>query len=479
MSLTERERNIRSHVAKTLAAIGKVSTALRPTPDAPHPYLNGIHKPMEAELSLGDLEVTGTIPSALAGRYLRIGPNPVTPPNPKSYHWFTGDGMAHGIRIKDGKAIWYRNRWVRSTAVSQALGEPAIPGPRGPNEVVNTNIVGLGGRLWAISEAGSVPVEMSGKLETIAHNPFGGGLENSFSAHPHIDPQTGEAHAICYRAGVMDIVWHVILDRHAKILREEPIAVAHGPSIHDCQITQDHVLVFDLPITFSLKAMLGGHNFPYRWNDNHQPRVGLLGRDAPGESIMWYEVAPCYVFHPGNAFVNDKGQIVVDVVVHDHLFDKITNGPDESRTCLERWTFDDDSKQVMRTLLDTNGQEFPRYDERRTGQPYRYLYCVGMDNDQSGLINDSHIIKHDLVSGTREVRDFGAGRHPGEFVFVPAHPDAAEDEGWLIGLVVDKNQDITDLVILNAQDFTGPAQAIIHLPHRIPPGFHGNWVADE
>ena len=56
--------------------------------------------------------------------------------------------------------------------------------------------------------------------------------------------------------------------------------------------------------------------------------------------------------------------------------------------------------------------------------------------------------------------------------------EGAEDDGWLIGLVVDMTNETSELVILNADDFTGAPQAVIHLPHRIPPGFHGNWIAD-
>ncbi|MDB5704595.1 MAG: 9-cis-epoxycarotenoid dioxygenase, partial [Sphingomonas bacterium] len=63
-------------------------------------------------------------------------------------------------------------------------------------------------------------------------------------------------------------------------------------------------------------------------------------------------------------------------------------------------------------------------------------------------------------------------------VFVPAHADAGEDEGWLIGLVVDLPHETTDLVIIDARDFAGAPVASIRLPHRVPPGFHGNWVAN-
>ena len=102
--------------------------ALDETPAVPaNPYLTGVHTPMKEELTIEDLPVTGAIPAALDGRYLRLGPNPMAP-NAAKYHWFAGDGMIHGLRIKDGRALWYRNRWIRSDAVSKALGEPRHAG---------------------------------------------------------------------------------------------------------------------------------------------------------------------------------------------------------------------------------------------------------------------------------------------------------------------------------------------------------------
>src|SRR5688572_23162467 len=91
-------------------------------------WLQGVYAPVHEELTTLDLPVTGTLPSELDGRYLRNGPNPVAAVDPATYHWFTGDGMVHGIRLRDGKAEWYRNRWVRSTPVSAALGETPRPG---------------------------------------------------------------------------------------------------------------------------------------------------------------------------------------------------------------------------------------------------------------------------------------------------------------------------------------------------------------
>jgi 8'-apo-carotenoid 13,14-cleaving dioxygenase len=128
-------------------------------------------------------------------------------------------------------------------------------------------------------------------------------------------------------------------------------------------------------------------------------------------------------------------------------------------------------------VIDGEGQEFPRFDERRTGQPYRYVYSMAAAGSGAGLINDTRLFRHDLDTGSRDIHDFGPGRHPGEFVFVPKTPDADEHDGWLIGLVVDMNDETTAFTILDAANFTAAPVASVHLPHRVPPGFHGNWVA--
>ena len=84
-----------------------------------NPYLEGNFAPVLEEVTATELAVTGHVPEGLSGRYLRNGPNPVSAPEPSSYHWFTGDGMVHGIRLRDGRAEWYRNRWVRSAQVAR------------------------------------------------------------------------------------------------------------------------------------------------------------------------------------------------------------------------------------------------------------------------------------------------------------------------------------------------------------------------
>lgn len=473
------EKSIRSAVTAAVTGLAALNRKRLHPPVAGHPYLTGIHRPMREELTLTVLEVEGEIPREFDGRYLRIGPNPMTPPDPASYHWFIGDGMAHGVRIRDGRALWYRNRWVRSNAVSDALGEPRKPGPRDPRaDTANTNITAIGGRTFALVEAGAKPVEMSEELETIAHNPFDGTLQGPFSAHPHFDPQAREWHAICYDAQVHDKVWHTVVDEHAKVIREEPVAVSQGPSIHDCAITERFVLVFDLPAVFSMKRLIAGYAFPYEWNPSHGARVGLLAREGSAEEIVWCQLdEPCYVYHPANAFDLEDGRVVVDVVVHESTYAASPHGPGGAWSRFERWTLDPAHRRVDRQIIDDRPQEFPRYDERRTCRPYRYAYTIGMGQSDAGTIEiGRQLFKHDLESGTTQSRDMGAGRYPGEFVFIPRSADSPEDDGWLMGLVIDAASERTELQILNAADFTGTPQAVIAIPHRIPPGFHGNWI---
>ena len=169
-------------------------------PKSDNPFLVGIHKPMPSELTLQDLAVAGSIPAGLNGRYLKMGANPVRPDS-VGHHWFLGDGMVHGLAIKDGKVLWYRNRWIRSRLAAAALGQATAPGPRrGRNDTVNTNVVEIGGRAFALVEAGSFPVELSETLEEQRYNPFDGTLGGSFSGHPHRDPLTGEHHAVATTA---------------------------------------------------------------------------------------------------------------------------------------------------------------------------------------------------------------------------------------------------------------------------------------
>ncbi|CAN5799296.1 carotenoid oxygenase family protein [soil metagenome] len=447
-------------------------------------YLEGAYAPVDTEHTAFDLEVTGTLPPELDGRYLRNGPNPLTAPDPANYHWFTGQGMVHGIRLRDGRAEWYRNRWVRSTAASEALGEAPVPGERFAGmEAANTNVIGHAGRTLAIVEAGGRPAELSDELETLCYSDFDGTLPHGYSAHPKKDPATGELHTMGYYWGRPEVVEYTVTGVDGRIRHRVDIPVPGSPMLHDCSITESSVVVYDLPVTFDLDAAMSGRSFPYAWNDEYGARVGVLPLGGQPDQVQWFEVEPCYVFHPLNAY-DDGDTVVLDVVRHPKMFATDHQGPNEGTPSLWRWTVDRAAGKVREEQLDDFALEFPRVDERVVGRRHRFGWATGLglvDGDL-GLATDDvawdagGLVRYDNRTGDREVVGFGAGRTAGELVFVPRSADAAEDDGWYLTLVHDRSTDRSELVVLDASAPSEPPVARVHLPARVPLGFHGNWV---
>jgi carotenoid cleavage dioxygenase-like enzyme len=464
-------------------------------------FLEGSFAPVAEEITAFDLPVTGRVPAELSGRYLRNGPNPMglddpagrwpsatQAPSAASYHWFLGPGMVHGVRLRDGRAEWYRNRWVRSRLRAESLGErwPAGPVHADMDFAANTHIISHAGRTLATVEAGPLPYELTDELDTLGPCDFGGTLPGGFAAHTKVDPRTGDLHAIAYYWG-WDHVQHIVIDTTGKVSRTTDIPVADGPVMHDFALTGKYVVLYDLPVTFSMDAVTAGQQYPYTWNPAHQARVGLLPRDGSAGDIRWLEVDPCWVFHTLNAY-DDGDRVVADLCRYPSGYDVSTldgYGP----VTLDRWTIDPAAGKVTQQRLHDRGQEFPRVNDRLASQPHRYGYSVviGEVNEAtaplSGDFTDdafaNALLKHDLARGTVETHGFGRDAAVGEGVFAPASPDGSEDDGYVMAFVHDPDRGAADLVILAAQDFTAEPVARIHLPARIPLGFHGNWIADQ
>ncbi len=265
--------------------------------------------------------MTGHIPEHLDGRYLRIGPNPIAEVDPATYHWFSGDGMVHGVRLRNGRAP------------SAATG------------------------------------------------------------------------------------------------------------------------------------------LPYLWNDAYPARIGVMPRDGDNGDVRWFEIPPAWVFHPMNSYDTPDGRVVLDVIRHPKVFAANPSGFDDGAPRLERWTIHLATGRVDQEILDDRNQEFPRIDERRTARDYRFGYAPGSSAGPELL---DTLIKHDLSAGTALTHQWGPGQRIGEFVFEPTTPEAAEDDGVLMGFVHDAASDTSRLVIHDAQ--TLEEMASVHLPCRVPDGFHGNWV---
>ena len=436
-------------------------------------WLEGNFAPVPDELDATDLEVEGAVPPSLEGRYVRTGPNPIGSPG-DDYHWFVGHGMVHGVRLAGGRAEWYRNRWVLSPEIAAERGVDPVPTPSGSpfSGLGNTNVFHHAGRVFAITEL-SLPYELDKELDTVRQVDFGGPMPAGMVAHPKFDPATGEMHTVAYHFEEPWLRYHAV-DAGGTLTRTEVIDVAGPVMVHDFAVTVSSIVVFDLPVVFDLEAALADVPLPYRWDPDYTARVGVMPRDGSGADTRWAEVEPCYVFHPLGAF-DDDGTVVVDVARHPKMFATTLTGPDEGPPTLDRWTIDPAAGKVVEERLDERGQEFPRADERRAGRQHRYGYTVAT----SGPDLVGGLLKHDLATGESVAYDLGEGRSAGEFVFVPDRDDAGEDEGWLMGYVYDAGTDRSALWVLDAHDFGAAPQAVVHLPRRVPYGFHGNWLPDS
>ena len=450
-----------------------------------NPYLQGNRAPVTEEVTAFDLPVVGAIPTELEGRWLRNGPNPLPGSiDPTKHHWFMGDGMVHGVRLRGGKAEWYRNRYLRSTPVAEAMGEEPVGGPRygdrdfGPN----TNVGGWAGKTWAMVEAGGTPMTMTYELDTVAFNDFSGTLPAAFSAHPKFDPVNRELHAMTSAwPDLMDHVQYVVVGDDGLVKRVVDIPVSDMIMLHDMSLTSSYAVVYDLPVTVDIELAMQ-ERFPFKWNPEREARVGLLPRDGEADDIIWAPVDPCYVFHPMNAYDTDDGKVVLDVCRYDKMFDQDIQGPfGDSLATLDRWTVDPVAGTVNEERISDRYQEFPRHNDSVGGQPYTWGYSAGvnrLDLDPT-LEAFGQTYKTNVNTGEVQVHDHGEGRGGAEPLFIPREGAEAEDDGWIMVLVHDATTDGSDLVILDAQDISGAEVARISLPQRVPDGFHGNWVRDS
>ncbi|QLL08308.1 carotenoid oxygenase family protein [Mycobacterium vicinigordonae] len=504
-----------------------------------NPYLEGFLEPVRTEITATDLKVTGQIPAHLNGRYLRNGPNPVADVDPAIYHWFSGDAMVHGVALQDGQAVWYRNRWVRTPPVCAALGEPQPMGldPRvgllsvGPN----TNALSHAGRTLALVEGGGANYQLTDELDTVAPCDFDGTLFGGYTAHPHRDPATGELHAMSYSFTRGRTVQYSVIDNQGRARRTVDIEVSGSPMMHDFSLTDDYVVIYDLPVTFDpvqvvpvnvpralsaparlvLQSILGRvripspitsminrnrqpmHRMPYRWNPNYPARIGVMPREtgngnARFGSVRWFDVEPCYVFHPLNAYT-EKGAdsqgaevLVLDVVRYAQMFDRDRRGPGDNRPTLDRWTINLTTGAVTSERRDDRPQEFPRINETLLGRRHRFGYTLGFDGGylSAGAKDMSTTLyKHDFTTGSSATAPLDPDLLIGEMSFVPNPAPApgnaglAEDDGVLIGMGTHRGRDEGVLLVLDAQ--TLETMATVHLPQRVPMGFHGNWAGND
>jgi carotenoid cleavage dioxygenase len=301
------------------------------------------------------------------------------------------------------------------------------------------------------------------------------------TAHPKVDPVTGELHFFGYGFAPPFLTYHR-LSAAGELVTSAEIAVPGPTMMHDFAITDRHAVFLDLPMTFSLDRL--GNGMPYGWDDAYGARIGLMPLARPGE-VTWFDVDPAYVFHVGNAATDAEGRVVLDAARYAPadavaMWERL--GPDPAGPAaaaaatgaarLYRWVLDPASGTVTETLLADRAVEFPTMDDERVGRAARYRYAVG-EGRHAG------IVKFDAATGTVAEHALGTDTVAGEAVFVPSRaPHRAEDDGWLLTITTRKDGSASQLLVLDATDVAGAPVAAVTLPRGVPSGFHGSWIPD-
>lgn len=452
-------------------------------------FLRGNFAPVHDERDDDGLTVIGEIPAELDGWFVRNGPNPQFHPL-RTYHWFAGDGMLHAVELSNGRAR-YRNRfvrtegWLREHEAGRALwsgdlGMPDFENPNGPSRgnTANTALVHHHGKLLALWEAG-YPHEISlPTLETVGLSTFGGKLDFQCTAHPRVDPTTGE---LCFFGYDMIAPPHL---RYGEVSREGALSLVrevplpHGTMIHDFVITKNFAVIPVFPFAFEVERAMAGDN-PFVFREHAPTRFAVLRRGDPTGPVQWLEGPSCFVFHYANAYEH-QGTIVIDGCRMPKASIDFEEGTVQANAGrLHRWVLDLAKGSVREATFDEAHCDFPRIHDGKTGEKARYVYAARVGREaplgDSDQFSDGWI-KYDLEAGHGVAHAHGTDVFGGEGVFVAREGGVSEDDGWIVGFVHDRRENRSELRIIDARSMDRAPVARVLLERRVPYGFHGTWV---
>lgn len=475
-----------------------------------HPGFTSVLRLIRMEGDIRDLEVEGEIPRDLDGAFYRVHPDPQFPPKFADDQFFNGDGMVSQFRFHDGKVDFRQryartDKWKAENAAGRALfgayrnhltDDDSVKGlPRG---TANTNVLVHAGKLFAMKEDSPCLIMDPLSLETEGYTDFGGDLPiSAFTAHPKIDPVTGNFCGFGYAlAGPLTReCCYFEIDPAGKIVRKAEFLVPYYTMLHDFGIAGDYAVFNVSPWTSDMAVL--EQNRPHFQYDRSLPfYVGVMRRDGDGSDMRWFALEPsicgCHVMNA----VQDGTKIHLDLPVSatgslpffpnkdGSLYD-----PQEMITYLSRVTVDLASNEDRIASVTRIGQtpgEFPRIDDRFAGQPYRHGWQITYDFAKpyngpagpfAGVINA--VTHFDLAKGTEQSWWCGPDSAFQEPCFVPRSPTAPEGDGWLLALVDNHITNYSDLCIFEALNLTQGPVARIKLPLRLRQGLHGNWAPAE
>jgi len=456
-----------------------------------NPFLTGLFAPVSREITADELSVIGEIPEDLEGVYLRNGPNPIFAPRGR-YHWFDGDGMVHAIAFRDGKAT-YRNRWVRTNGfmAEQEAGQAIWPGlmdrpdpsvPKGSGsdgwlkDTANTDLIFHNGYALALWYQCGLPYRLEARtLETLGVENFRGALKRTVSAHAKVDEHTGELLFFDYATNPPFMTYNVV-SANGELIHQSPIDLP-GPRLpHDMAITEHYSILMDLPLFWD-PQLLPKNIHKVTYYPNLPSRFAVLPRYGSNDKVKWFEATPCFIYHVVNSW-EDGDEIIMDACRVVEPRPQNASGEGELARMqaflrleaqLWRWRFNLQTGVVKEEQFDEAKTEWPTMNKLRLGRKTRYSYNAYVPKFNG-------LVKYDFEKGTVAEYLFGPGRIGSEAPFAPRLNAKGEDDGYVVSFVANVNNNSSEVVILDAKNFSAGPVARVQLPQRVPVGFHALWV---
>ncbi|MDE2596160.1 MAG: carotenoid oxygenase family protein [Sphingomonadales bacterium] len=473
-----------------------------------HPGFTSVLRLVRLEGDIRDLEIEGEVPADLDGAFYRVHPDPQFPPRFADDQFFNGDGMVSMFRFKDGK-VDFRQRYAQTDKwkVERAAGKALFGAYRNPltdddsvkgmaRGTANTNVLVHAGKLFAMKEDSPCLIMDANTLETEGYTDFDGELPiSAFTAHPKIDPGTGNFCGFGYSlAGPLTReCCYFEIDPTGKVVRKAEFLAPYYTMLHDFCIAGDYAVFNVSPWSSDMSVL--EQNRPHFYYDRELPfYLGVMRRDGDGSDMRWFRQDPsicgCHVM---NAF-QDGTKILFDVPVSQTgslpFFPEKDGRPFDpvaATTYLSRITVDlaanTDTIQSIERIGQAPG-EFPRIDDRQCGQPYRHGWTITYDFDKPysgpagpfvGVINS--LTHYDHQTGKEQSWWCGPDSAMQEPAFVPRGKGSAEGDGWLLALVDNHLTNYSDLCLFDALNVASGPVARIKLPVRLRQGLHGNWVS--
>ncbi len=462
-----------------------------------YPWSAGFES-LEEEHDYAIEDIDGQVPAALRGTLFRNGSGRNALAGRWFDHWFDGDGMVQAIRFAGG-GIHYANRYVstenyRDESAAQRITHRGFgkmrPGGvlanalRQPGNVSNTSAVMESGRLLSLWEGGP-PYELDPQsLATRGVAAYGGALK-AFSAHPKIDPDTGELFNFGIDYGPRTTLTPYRLSG-GQATRLPAVALPYPLMNHDFVLTKNHlvfclgpILVRALPMILGLTSFDGA----LHWDAGKPTLILLVPRDSRSPP-RWIETGAFFQFHFANGY-EDDGRLILDLARYPNfqtIGEALRNfwrsaWPAEGMAFLTRLTVDLGSGQVDSRRYDTGvANEFPRINPAWTGRRHRYAYIAcNPAATHDGL--QQQVARVDCESGAVAIHQFANNEYVGEPVFIAT--GAAEDDGVIVTLVFDAAANRSAIVGLDARDVAARPLFTARLRHHVPYSLHGFFAPES